>query len=367
MMTIAALCMAGMGWAHQAPQQVSTDARSSKIVLGAGVMNANSSYFVVTEHGVVADGKTDVTAVLQKIIDDNPNRTIYFPDGTYLLSSSLTTPADPQKSVSLVLANYAILKAASSWPGGAVVRLGATSPKNDINTIGSNYGLYGGIIDGSGKADGVSIDGGRETKIVGVSIKHVQTGVHIKYGANSGSSDADVRDVNIVGNNSSNSIGVLLEGYDNSLRNMRIASVNKGVVVKSGGNSLSNIHPLYIFGSAQDYASSCGFDITGGYNWLYFCYSDQMATGFLLRNGAQASMTDCFAMWYSTNGGAETAIKSEGKLQSVVTGFHVGFQANCTKRTLLQVGEAGGSGALYYPFPWSGTLSSDDVSKDYIK
>ena len=153
-----------------------------------------------------------------------------------------------------------------------MVRLGASHPANDINTPGSNYGLRGGIIDGGGVADGVSIDGGRETVIQNVSIKHVNIGVHVKRGANNGSSDADVSSVNIVGTNTTSSIGLLIEGYDNTFTNMRIASVNVGVMIKSAGNMLRNIHPLYTC-DYTDYTASVGFDDRAGNNWYSFCYS----------------------------------------------------------------------------------------------
>ena len=55
-------------------------------------------YVVVTDY-IKNDGKKDVSDAIQKIIDNNPNRTIYFPDGTYLISKPILTPADPKKSV----------------------------------------------------------------------------------------------------------------------------------------------------------------------------------------------------------------------------------------------------------------------------
>lgn len=235
------------------------------------VLRAQGSFVVATEHGVPCDGKTDAAEAIQKLIADNPNKTIFFPDGVYMVSRPIDTPAEPTKSVSLVLGNYAVLKAAESWvEGEAIVRLGAIEKANNINVNGSNYGIYGGIIDGSGVADGISIDGGRETKIENVSIKHVRVGVHIKYGANNGSSDADVSDVNITGNGKVNSIGLLVEGHDNTFTNMRIADVHIGVHLKTGGNSLRNIHPLYIFGKDQVYDSSCGFVIASENNFLNY-------------------------------------------------------------------------------------------------
>ena len=139
---------------------------------------------------VKADGKTDVSDALQKIIDTNPNRTIYFPDGIYLISKPILTPASPSKSVALELSNYAIIKAADNWSSSeAMIRLGGKDPANDIKTPGSNYYLDGGVIDGSGIAKGISIDNGRETVVRNTAIKNVALGIHIKPGTNNGSSD----------------------------------------------------------------------------------------------------------------------------------------------------------------------------------
>ena len=93
---------------------------------------------VVVTDFVPADGKTDVADALQKVIDTHPNRTLYFPDGTYLLSKPIATPAEPTLSVDLQLSNYAVLKAAPGWTNTeAMVRLGGIHPANDIRTPGS--------------------------------------------------------------------------------------------------------------------------------------------------------------------------------------------------------------------------------------
>jgi len=324
--------------------------------------------FIVATDYVKADGKKDVADALQKLIDDNPNRTIFFPDGVYMLSKSLLTPADPSKAVHLVLNNFAVLKASPQWEskGEALVRLGGKLPYNSIDLNGSNYGIEGGIFDGNGIADGISIDGGRETRINHVSIKHVRVGIHIKKGANSGSSDADIVDANIVGNDTKNAVGVLIEGYDNTFTNMRIASVNVGVWCKTGGNSFKNIHPLYIFRDGQDYSSSCGFIIDGCNNWLDYCYSDQFATAFRLGKGACCNLTDCFAWWYTGNVPFQTAIECDGPLESFVRSIHVGFSKDCPKATLLKA-ETGGSGMLDNTYMHAHELSADDVSAGYQK
>ena len=281
-------------------------------------MNAKElGYLIVTDYIEANSGK-DVSDELQALILNNPQRTIYFPDGVYLISKPICTPANPAHSVSLLLSCYATIKATEDWNDTeALVRLGAAEPFNDINANGSNYYFEGGIIDGNGKANGISIDSGRETSIHHVSIKNTEIGIHIKWGANNRSSDADVHSVNIVGNNSKTSIGVLLEGHDNTLTNMRIASVHVGIQADSGGNIFRNLHPLYIYAgeNAEDenFLTSVAFMDRWNDNYYDICYSDQFAVGFRMRDGARQIYTDCICYWYTGRGGKAVGFHCDGR------------------------------------------------------
>jgi len=282
-------------------------------------------YLIATDY-FPADGKTDVSSALQALIDLNPNRTIYFPDGVYLLRKPVLTPADPKKSVDLQLSNFAVLRAADDWDSNeAMVRLGAKDPANNIYVAGSNYGLCGGVIDGAGRAKAVSIDGGRETYIRNLNIKNAVIGVHIKRGANNGSSDCDISGVNITGAGTPESTGVLIEGFDNTLTNMRIADVFTGVDVRSGGNMLRNIHPLFIIRAASygRYEESVGFRIGDQpANWFDYCYSDQFATGFHTRFGGV--LHNCFCWWYSDKEVSHVALRSDLPFEGMVNMLAVG-------------------------------------------
>ncbi len=295
---------------------------------------------------VANDGSRDVSAEIQQLIDENPNRTIYFPDGIYRLDKPICTPAHPQKSVCLSLAGYAVLRAGDNWNSSeAMVRLGAIHPANDIRTVGSNYYFAGGVVDGAGLARGISIDGGRETVIRDVSVKHTTVGVHIKHGANSGSSDADISGVNIVGTGDTGSIGVLLEGYDNTLTNMRIANVFIGVKLCSSGNALRNIHPLYT-SNYENYTESCGFWDWNGNNWYDYAYSDQFSTGFRTAHSVSSTFNSCFAFWYSPREKAHTGFKADEKFTSVVMNYRMGFKGTDAWNRVLSVGEDGGTGTF---------------------
>ncbi|MBQ9117059.1 MAG: hypothetical protein IJY04_08535 [Clostridia bacterium] len=322
-------------------------------------------YIKVTDY-VSAHENRDVSDEIQKIIDENPNRTIYFPDGTYLIGKPIMTPADPKKSVDLQLSNYAMIKATDDWSSDeAMIRLGGKDAFNDIRTPGSNYSLTGGIIDGSNIAKGISIDSGRETAIRRVSIKHVKIGIHIKHGANSGSSDADISEVHIVGNRALDSIGVLVEGYDNTFTDMRIADVFIGIDLRVGGNFLRYLHPLYTL-DYTDYGNTCGFRDHSGGNFYVNCYSDQFGVGFRNTKTLNSIYDSCYCFWYAARGGTQTAFKADGKFNSVLTNFRSDFRSEGVTNVLLNVAEPGGKG-VFDRLITNPALIADDSYKPYVR
>ena len=323
------------------------------------------NYIVVTDH-ISLDGRSDVSDDIQKLIDENPNRTIYFPDGTYPIAKPILTPADPQKSVDLQLSNYAIIKATDDWNSDeAMIRLGGKDPFNSIRIVGSNYSITGGIIDGSGVAKGISIDSGRETAVRRVSIKHVLIGIHIKRGANSGSSDADISEVHIVGNKSPDSVGVLVEGYDNTFTDMRITDVFIGIDLRVGGNFLRYLHPLYSL-DYTDYENSCAFRDHSGGNFYVNCYSDQYGVGFRNTKSLTSTYDSCYCFWYAAKGGKQTAFKADGKFNSVLTNFRSDFRNEGVINVLLDVAEPGGKG-VFDRLITNPAIIPDDSYKAYVR
>ena len=323
-------------------------------------------YVVATDYVEVNTGK-DVSDELQKLILDNPNRTIFFPDGVYTLSKPICTPANPVHAVHLELSKFAVLKAAENWTEKeAVVRLGAAEPFNNITTNGSNYGIIGGIIDGSGVANGVSVDSGRETIIREVSIKHTQIGIHIKHGANSNSSDADIMNVNIIGNGMPESMGVLVEGSDNTFTNMRIAHIEIGMKILAPSQFLKNIHPLYTYDAGLEgrYAESCAFwDDTLMESWYNNCYSDQFATGFRMKGGARLTYADCFCFWYKVDG-IQRGFLADGKFDSIIRNCRVHFNWNSHENNIyITAKEPGGNGIIQDPITERVT---DETYKEYL-
>ena len=329
----------------------------------------NKPYRIITDY-IEANSGRDVSDALQALILNHPNRTLFFPDGEYLLSKPILTPGNPKTSVSLELSNYAVLRASEDWNSDeALVRLGAAEPFNDINTPGSNYSFVGGIVDGRGVAKGISIDSGRETVIRNVSIKNTRVGIHVKWGANFRSSDADIHSVNIVGNNRADSVGVWLEGHDNSLTNMRIASVHTGILAESGGNIFRNLHPLYIFegenASDENYLTSVAFDDRWNDNYYDICYSDQFCTAFSMQSSSRNIYDKSYVMWYTERGGKETVFRVNGRFESVVRTPRVNFKSS-TANTLLTVSEEGGSGLIENPMLNHASYLTDEGHLPYL-
>ena len=331
------------------------------LLLGLMLPAAAEDRGFVTADAALADGVTDAADALQALIDGNPNRTIYLPDGVYLLSHPICTPADPRKSVDLQLSNYAVLRAAQSFSGAALVRLGGKDPANDTATPGSNYSLTGGVLDGSGFANGVTIESGRETAIREVSIKNTVVGIHILYGANAGSSDADVRNINIIGTGGTDSVGILVDGYDNTFTDIRIGHVFVGVHLRASGNSMRNLHPLY-YSDYTDYENSCAFLDECGSNVYDYCYSDQFCVGFRTVGNISNIYTNCFCYWYSAAGGREIGFYADGKFQSTVTNTRITFRDD-TRNAVLKTTRFFGSGT----FDNLLVRASDSADKSYLR
>ena len=333
-------------------------------------MIENRGYVVVTDY-VKANTGEDLSDALQKIILDNPNRTIFFPDGEYVIAKPICTPANPKNSVMLILSNFAVIKAADGWSDTeAMIRLGGIDPYNSIDINGSNYGIEGGIIDGNMVASGISIDSGRETRIEKVSIKHTFIGINIKWGANNRSSDADILDVNIVGNDKIGSIGVLIDGCDNTLTNMRIASVQIGIKNLASSQFLKNIHPLYIFrgelASEEAYRNSYGFwDNAPHQIWYNNCYSDQFCTGFRMRDGARYTYADCFCFWYTNKGVVENGFFAEGRFNSILRSCNVQPRGEGVESAYLKVLEEGGYGRIESPITGDARVT-DKTYRKYV-
>ena len=306
-----------------------------------------ASGFVNIADYVEPNSGKDVWKTIQKVIDENPNKTIYFPDGEYLVTKPIKTSAKFNKSVSLYLSNYAIIKAdPENWTGTTtitdpssvdsevyrhykdaedyVIMLGASEHWNTIYEPGSNYFLEGGIIDGSGVANGISIDSGRETRVENVAIKNCVTGFCIKSGANNKSSDSDILNLSIAGTGESNSVGIRVIGYDNTFDGMRVSNVKTGIEIVGGGNFFRDIFCEYTL-SKDLYSNSIGVDEQNGGNWFDLCNIEQFESAYKIVGGSNSVFNCCSASWNDGTYGQEIAFKAANDFKAAIRNPKITF------------------------------------------
>ncbi|MCQ2792717.1 MAG: hypothetical protein MJ208_04275 [Bacilli bacterium] len=306
-------------------------------------------------------GKSDCSDKIQELINNNPNRTLYFRDGTYLLDHQILTPGDPTKSVDLQLSNYAILKASDSYQVKRdeigeyqdeylyMVSLGGLDKINDVTTPGSVYSFTGGIIDGSGKAAGIEIAGGRETRVQNVSMKGVEVGLRIAHGVNGGgSSDADIRDLSIICNDTKESYGLKLEGSDNTATNIRIGHTTHGVYITGGTNILKNVHPLHNKPCKESYYNdSIGFEIKS-FAQLSNCYSDNFRIAYKFHDSG-SFLTDCVAWWFEPSLDLKqySIWKESNEFNAIINNFAIGFKKDGERTIMAGNKEKLGEGSIH--------------------
>ena len=326
-------------------------------------------YIVVTEYVKPNTGE-DIGVELQAIIDQNPQSVIYFPDGEYQTSIPLKTNAFGGVSTAFELSENAVIKAHKDWDrnNGAIIQLGGGERETgEVNTPGSNYYIKGGIIDGSGVADGVSINCGRETSVREITIINTNIGVHVYRGsklANGSSSDSDVDKVTVFGNGSDTSIGLFVDGYDNTLSNMRIANVRTGVRITSQANLIHNIQcTAPAVWSATSYSQCVAFNDTGNRNWYENCSSTNYSTAFLM-DARTSMLTNCVAKWtdeFATLGD-QIALRSNSTWTVMTKSVIAEFTAPAQKCYYIKA-QVGGEGQLIDPVFDASTVNQDEYNK----
>ena len=270
---------------------------------------------VISAHSEIKD----TSEIIQKAIEENPGKTIYFPDGKYQLTKTIVIPSDPAKSVSFRLSNYAILEVANGWAAEntAVIQYGsAESPKTQSGDH-ADY-IMGGIINPNDKATAIEIYGGGRLFVSNVALKNAKIGIHVKpNGAYN-----DIENVNVTSPERGESKGIFVEGTNNTFTNMRIYHAFIGAHLKGGDNVLINIHPL---ANPSGNLSSAGFYDQSSGNRYSICYSDQYPVGFKVEAQSRSYFDTCFTFWWQAVT-YQIGFMSVGEFNSIISDSTVSMQ-----------------------------------------
>lgn len=336
-----------------------------KVELNLSMTEARVLGYVVVTDYVDADTGKDISAEIQKVIDDNPRKTIYFPDGEYVIANPIKTSSNKEKSVALHLAANAVIKASDNWAGrdSYMIQIGIIDKDFGMDGTGTNYYMYGGIIDGNGFANCVEISAGRELSLRNVTVKNAQCGLHIAYNEEYGSNDSDTEWINIEGNGAAGSVGVQVDGLDNTLTNVRVSGFQTGVRLTRPGNLMHNIHVINTPSESFEYENTKGFWDTSGGNWYDGCKADDYRTAFFLVGGALSFYNDCAARW-TENRGTQYAIETDGRLSATFTSMRADFVAG-TNNVFLKTYAQGGQGIIRNPI-FNTALAPDTTYTRYL-
>ena len=325
-------------------------------------------FLVVTDYVTPNTGK-DLYPELQKLfnLSKNSNKVIYFPDGEYIISKPLTTSSEGTQSICIKLSNNAVIKASDDWEkgSGAMIKLGAQTKVNNIDIIGANYYIEGGIIDGNGRANGISIDFGRETSVRNITIINTEIGLHWNnYGK---VVDSDAENITIIGNGKAGSVGLQIEGSDSTFTNMRISNVQTGVNILSPAHILRNIHVTYVSNPNLDlsYDFSFGFAAADHRCWFDTCTSEGFGTAFWIAD--KSVLSECVAKWPEVYGsGRQVAVQNHhGIFNCIIRSVEAQFSAPKEKCEYL-VAETGGTGAVYDPI-FDENAVNGSTYKEYLR
>ena len=313
------------------------------------------TYIVVSDRIENATTK-DITAELQKLIDEHPGRTIYFNDGVYTISSTIYIPSDKEKGVSIRLSNYATIKASKDWKGdSAMIAVGA---KNDKSTAeAAENAIMGGKIDGAGFAKiGVSLENCASTLISDVTLKNFTTSLLVKESADS----ANVECVTVKGNGAADSVGILNSSSRGTFATVNISDVNVGVKNSGKNNDFRAISVTC--NKASD--SSTGFYEAGDSNVYELCTAENFTNGYFIGNSAKSVFEACNSSWTSAEVVTQNAFVAEGSFNSVITASTARFFDASSANAYIKLTSVGG-GIVKAPI-FDTTLCDDEAYKTVL-
>ncbi len=317
--------------------------------------------FVVVTDFIKPNTGEDLYSNIQMLIDKNPGRTLFFPDGEYVISRSLETTSKPGESTSFYFSSGAVLRAGEDWKNEgdkrALICLGAKEKVNDINTPGSNFYIMGGTFIANGRGDGIALFYGRETLIKDVVILNSRYGIHIVHPTNSNSSDSDIDDVTIVGNGLPNSAGIVAIGLDNTFSNARISNVQIGMSLSAAGFT----NNCTIENTAK-LDNAIGIQCNSGDAWISNCTVLDCPIAFKL-GSYSGFVKQCTAAWPSNFGSEHVAFEAE-RLKCMIIGGRALFNDNSVPNYFLRSAK-GGSGAVVSPI-YNTALVSNDNTQSYL-
>lgn len=262
-------------------------------VQDAAIKKITDNPINVLFNGVKGDGVTDDTLAIQAIIDNNPQATIYFPAGNYLVSDTIKI-----KQAAIDLPDFIFDSKAKIFTNETLDYLIAFTAENEPSLESfarlAFHQFKGGIFDGNNidvaviLADSLARDIHFEDNSI---IRNRKIGLWLKYNSAFTSGGALVENLQVSGMSSAidGNIAIKNDSYDNEINNFRCTGCQVGIYT-SGSCRVFNAHPLFAHTTtptAAEWNASIGFRVASGasvQNTFINCYPDGFAIGWQIDN-----------------------------------------------------------------------------------
>lgn len=261
----------------------------------------------VKQFGVKGDGITDDTTAIQFIMDNfvQEGKTIYFPNGKYLISSPITVPI--QNRTSIKLDNQAEVFTNTDIDSLFIINGGASYFMFDGGFLnGNNHANYciktGEEQQFSSTYKNITL---RNAKVCCLRIKNPDNTQHSEHGS--------IYNLSIQNNLVPSCIGMEIYSNDYKIVNSEIFYVSKGIIC-TGLLTITNCH-IWAGGELQLSNNTIGIEFTGDRIMATQLYLDGMNTGIDTKNtNATISLDNCIALYPAEGTYNNSSLIKNGKI-----------------------------------------------------
>lgn len=283
-----------------------TDLAKKVEAQGSQLNDIASGTINILSYNVKNDGTEDCREKIQKAIDENPLKTIYFPNGKYLISNPIEISGINSKTINLNMSENATIFSNDNIE--CLIKVGYDGTSYNRHSLPITLKISGGVLDCSNCLAGMKISSLRQLVYVDyVNFVNIQRyGLILERNDVRGSSDTKVSycyfkgDLNDI---SKESTAIWSDSYDNEFNHLRIDGVKKCMYITGGGSICEEIHGtmMYLSPLTKDYYDeTIGFDVDcGGFTVFNMCYADTFKIGFNQRSTGSISMNQCTTLYYA--------------------------------------------------------------------
>ena len=282
-------------------------------------------------YGAKGDGITDDYNAIASAIEANKGGTLYFPKGTYKISSPIKTYPSDQNFTHLIFHPQANIVPSSQMD--YLIDIGGISETWN-RQIGANSRkkiLCGGVlIANNGNVNIAAVHISNNTADVDMSFMDIHTKdcSCLLLGDSTGtvkSTDCYVHNCNMCHDNAENQVsGIIVRSYDNNFSDLRINFHKIGMEIYGGGQYIDNVHTL----ATNKQSDGISFLTHNASVHFVHCYGDSEGTFLKAESNALVDMIDC--QYYSYWGHNVVFFDLSGTAKIKVRGLTLDCIANYT-------------------------------------